>query len=118
MAMFWLLVGLGIIAAAVAAGLIFVGIRENRGSSYDEGLGWFVTGALFACVPVTLGLLLAVTAVHRDIAETSCAKKNTLTGDRYQWVDYHFFGYECSLRTPSGNLTETPVLPLEDVTQR
>lgn len=117
--MLWLLfvAALGV-GFAVGAGLLWWGgIRAHRKDRFD-GPGWWILAAVSGAISLVLMLVLAGTAIDRHYSERQCGQKNDVVGDRYVWMDYHYFGYECLLRTPSGNVTETPVLPLEDVTER
>jgi hypothetical protein len=119
MGFFWLILGISILLLIPAAGMLTHGLRmwrRNHWGSFEDGEGLVIIGGLL-CVPVlVLWIVLVATAIDRHYSETRCEQKAEFSGKPYVWLDYHYFGYECLLRTPSGNITETPVLPLEDVT--
>lgn len=122
MGFFWFVLGIAVVAAAGAAGLLVSGYRARRNRPKNgyrsDGDARLFIGGLLTIVPIVLVFVLVGVAIDRHYSESRCEQKSDVTGARYVWMDYHFFGYECLLRTPSGNITETPVLPLEDVTQR
>jgi hypothetical protein len=106
-----------IVLVGVAAGLLFWrGRIVHRRDRYD-GDGYTILAGIAALIGVSLIAFTAGIAVDRHVSKHSCGIKAEVSGRPYIWVDYHFFGYECLLRTPSGNVTDTPVLPIENVTQ-
>jgi len=109
------------VAAVAAAVVLILGIRmwhRNDWRRYSEGEGATIIGGLLLIPVLILWIILIGTAIGRHYSESACTKKAEAAAKPYVWLDYHFFSYECLLRTPSGNITETPVLPLEDVTER
>lgn len=92
---------------------------RNRGRpSYDKSdatVLWGIGTGIAAIAAVVMVVVLAATIIDRHVAPRSCAKRDAASSAEYKWVDYHFFSYECVLVTPSGNITETPILPHEDV---
>lgn len=118
MALVWFLSAIAITALIPGLLLVRAGFKERRKGGYlNDGVGFFLFAGLVLLIPLGIALTISGTAVGRSLSKTQCEKKAEATGGRYEWFDYHFFGYECQLRTPSGNITGTPVWPIENVTE-
>ena len=119
--MLWLLFVL-VLAALIGVPSVLIfrrGWRLHQADHYKtDGDGLILSGVIGSFVAFVLLCVVVGIGIDRHYSKVRCDQKNEVTGDRYVWMDYHYFGYECLLRTPSGNVTDTPVLPLEDVTQR
>lgn len=121
MGFFWFVLGIAVILSGFGVWLLIRGYRmyhdpDRRG--YPDGDGLMIIGGCILVVPAIMFMILVGVGIDRHYSEVRCDKKAAISSKPFVWVDYHYFGYDCLLRTPSGNITETPVLPLEDVTER